>query len=44
MLIPFEREKEYAVNYKTLFRNINFCADFIVFESIILEINLAECL
>ncbi|MFN3757411.1 MAG: GxxExxY protein [Flavobacterium sp.] len=37
-LIPFEREKEYAVNYKGIILKHKFYADFIVYDKIILEI------
>ncbi|TRX41362.1 GxxExxY protein [Flavobacterium restrictum] len=40
--IPFEREKEYVVNYKTTVLNHKFYADFVVFDSIILEIKSCE--
>ncbi|EIA08274.1 GxxExxY protein [Flavobacterium frigoris] len=40
--IPFEREKEYAVNYKDTILKHKFYADFIVFENIILEIKSCE--
>ena len=36
--IPFEREKEYVVNYKNTILKHKFYADFVVFDSIILEI------
>ena len=36
--IPFEREKEYIVNYKSVILPHKFYADFIVFDKIILEI------
>ncbi len=36
--IPFEREKEYSVNYKGIILPHKFCADFVVFDKIILEI------
>lgn len=37
-LIPFEREKEYAVAYKDSVLKHKFYADFIVYDKIILEI------
>jgi GxxExxY protein len=40
--IPFEREKEYAVNYKNTILKHKFYADFVVFDSIILEIKSCE--
>jgi len=36
--IPFEREKEYKVDYKGIILPHKFYADFVVFDSIILEI------
>ena len=36
--IPFEREKEYAVNYKGIILPHKFYADFVVFDKIILEV------
>ena len=36
--IPYEREKEYTVNYKGLILPHKFYADFVVFDKIILEI------
>ena len=36
--IPFEREKEYLVNYKETILKHKFYADFVVFDKIILEI------
>ena len=36
--IPFEREKEYVVNYKNTILNHKFYADFVVYDKIILEI------
>jgi GxxExxY protein len=41
--IPFEREKEYAINYKGAFLKHKFFADFVVFNSIILEIKTVDC-
>lgn len=40
--IPFEREKEYIVNYKNTILKHKFYADFVVFDSIILEIKSCE--
>ena len=40
--ILFEREKEYKVNYKDIVLKHKFYADFVVFNSIILEIKCAE--
>lgn len=37
-LIEYEREKEYAVNYKGLTLPHRFYADFVVFDKIILEV------
>ena len=36
--IPFEREKEYTVNYKGIVLPHKFYADFMVFDKIILEV------
>jgi len=36
--IPFEREKQYIVNYKNIVLPHKFYADFVVFDSIILEV------
>ena len=36
--IPYEREKEYFVNYKDVILNHKFYADFVLFDKIILEI------
>ncbi len=36
--IPYEREKEYTVNYKDTVLKHKFYADFVVFDEIILEI------
>ncbi len=36
--VPFEREKQYSVNYKNAILNHKFYADFVVFDEIILEI------
>jgi GxxExxY protein len=36
--IPFEREKEYDVNYKNIILPHKFYADFVVFDKIILEV------
>jgi GxxExxY protein len=35
--IPFEREKEYIVNYKEIHLKHKFYADFVVYDKIILE-------
>ncbi|WP_203258809.1 GxxExxY protein [Hyunsoonleella ulvae] len=42
--IPFEREKEYSVNYKDTVLSHKFYADFIVYNKIILELKCAESL
>ena len=36
--IPYEREKEYIVNYKDIVLPHKFYADFVVFDKIILEV------
>jgi GxxExxY protein len=40
--IPFEREKEYHVNYKDIILNHKFYADFVLFDKIILEIKSSD--
>lgn len=40
--IPFKREKEYIVNYKNTILKHKFYADFVVFDSTILEIKSCE--
>ncbi|WP_136668387.1 GxxExxY protein [Flavobacterium sp. H122] len=40
--IPFQREKEYVVNYKDTILKHKFYADFVVFDKIILEIKSCE--
>ncbi|XCF07364.1 GxxExxY protein [Tamlana crocina] len=42
--IPFQREKEYHVNYKNIVLKHKFYADFVVFDKIILEIKSVESL
>lgn len=42
--IPFEREKEYAVNYKDIVLNHKFYADFVLYDKIILEIKASDFL
>jgi GxxExxY protein len=41
--IPYEREKEYSVNYKNTILKHQFYADFVLYKSIILEIKTVEC-
>ncbi|ESU24045.1 NADH:ubiquinone oxidoreductase subunit 5 [Flavobacterium saliperosum S13] len=41
--IPYEREKEYCVNYKDTVLKHKFYADFVVFDSIILEVKSTDC-
>ena len=36
--IPFEREKEYRIEYKDIVLSKHYFADFVVFDEIILEI------
>jgi GxxExxY protein len=36
--IAFEREKKYTVKYKEIILPHNFCADFVVYDKIILEV------
>ena len=40
--IPFEREKEYNVKYKDIILNHKFYADFVLFDTIILELKSCE--
>ena len=40
--IPHQREKEYVVNYKNIVLNHKFYADFVLLDSIILEIKSTE--
>lgn len=40
--IPFEREKEYTVQYKDIILNHKFYADFVVYDTIILELKSCE--
>lgn len=42
--IPFEREKEYLVNYKDLVLNHRFYADFVLFDKIILDVKSSDFL
>ena len=41
--IPYEREKEFSVNYKNITLNHKFYADFVVYDKIILEVKTVEC-
>jgi len=41
--IPYEREKEYSVNYKNTILKHKFYADFIIYDMIILEIKTVDC-
>ncbi|HLV70602.1 MAG TPA: GxxExxY protein [Xanthomarina sp.] len=40
--IPFQREKEFKINYKNIVLTHTFYADFVVFDKIILEIKSVE--
>ena len=42
--IPFAREKEYNINYKDIILPRKYYADFVVFDSIILEVKCASCI
>jgi GxxExxY protein len=42
--IPFEREKEYEVNYKDIILPHKFYADFVVFDDIILEVKAVQAI
>jgi GxxExxY protein len=41
--IPFEREKEFSVNYKNIIMKHKYYADFVVYDNIILEIKTVDC-
>lgn len=41
--IPYEREKEFAVNYKNTTLKHKFYADFVIEDKIILEIKTVDC-
>ena len=41
--IPYQREKEFSVNYKETTLKHKFYADFVVFDKIILEIKTVDC-
>jgi len=41
--IPFEREKEFLVNYKDTTLKHKFYADFVIYDKIILEIKTVDC-
>ena len=41
--IPFEREKEYTVAYKSTTLKHKFYADFVLYNSIILEVKTVDC-
>ena len=40
--IPYQREKEYSVNYKNTILKHKFYADFVIYDKIILEIKTVE--
>jgi GxxExxY protein len=40
--IPYDREKNYQINYKKITLRHGYCADFIVFDSIIFEVKAAS--
>lgn len=42
--IPFNREKEYNINYKEFILPHHYFADFVVYDDIILEVKAIECL
>jgi GxxExxY protein len=42
--IPFAREKEYRIRYKTVILPHKYFADFVVFDRILLEAKAVECL
>ncbi|HQF48326.1 MAG TPA: GxxExxY protein [Flavobacterium alvei] len=41
--IPYQREKEFSVNYKDTILKHKFYADFVVYDKIILEIKTVDC-
>ncbi len=41
--IPYQREKEFSVNYKDTTLKHKFYADFVVYDKIILEIKTVDC-
>ena len=41
--IPYEREKEYFINYKNTILKHQFYADFVLYNSIILEVKTVDC-
>ncbi|MBP6180652.1 GxxExxY protein [Flavobacterium sp.] len=41
--IPYQREKEFSVNYKNTILKHKFHADFVVYDKIILEIKTVDC-
>ncbi|SHF74508.1 GxxExxY protein [Flavobacterium segetis] len=41
--VPYQREKEFSVNYKETVLKHKFYADFVVYDRIILEIKTVEC-
>jgi GxxExxY protein len=41
--IPYQREKEFSVNYKNTTLNHKFYANFLVYDKIILEIKTVDC-
>lgn len=41
--IPYQREKEFSVNYKNTTLKHKFYADFVVYDKIILEIKTIDC-
>jgi GxxExxY protein len=41
--IPYQREKEFSVNYKDTILKHKFYADFVIYDKIILEVKTVEC-
>lgn len=41
--IPYQREKEFSVNYKNTTLEHKFYADFVVYDKIILEVKTVDC-
>jgi len=41
--IPYQREKEFSVNYKSTILKHKFYADFVIYDKIILEVKTVDC-
>lgn len=42
--IPYSREKTYEIRYKEIILQRKYCADFVVYDKIILEVKALECI